>query len=257
MISLTWSMTSKYQIRRMCFEFTKQVAECIFALVYTPPLLSGSGPAMFLFIHGGGMGALSWSMVARTLKLSFRVDIFNWLFYFWLHPFEGLCSGYERARRYPNKRRGRLIGNNTRVRHNLGGDDALWIASADSLGRPQPWWGPCRSGIWVWAGLLYNDDTYQIGIGRRLPVIGLVVVDVVEGTAVASLAHISDVIRHRPSTFESVEQGLEPFVQAFCCCCSSSSCCCCFRRRRRCCKYALFVEHIFEGQFCSLFVEFW
>ena len=35
----------------------------------------GQGQAMYLLIHGGGMGALSWATVTARLKSSYRVAI--------------------------------------------------------------------------------------------------------------------------------------------------------------------------------------
>ena len=49
----------------------------------------------------------------------------------------------------------------------------------------------------------------RIGVNDNLPgVIGLINVDVVEGTAVAGLSAMPNFLRSRPNTFDSLEQAL-------------------------------------------------
>ncbi|GFR43760.1 hypothetical protein Agub_g4872 [Astrephomene gubernaculifera] len=157
-----------------------------------------SGPVV-MCVHGGGYTGLTWSLVARRLKDKYRVvapdmrghgltttdndtdfskqTMSEDIVAIWEHMFGGGSSseansggggGGGEAGKAPEPPASILVG------HSMGGGLAVWAAASKRI--------------------------------RRLE--GVVVIDVVEGTALAALPHMMNVLSGRPASFTSLEEAV-------------------------------------------------
>uniref|UniRef100_A0A6B2LD61 protein phosphatase methylesterase-1 n=1 Tax=Arcella intermedia TaxID=1963864 RepID=A0A6B2LD61_9EUKA len=133
------------------------------------------GPMVFL-IHGAGLGAMSWAPVVKLLKDHCRVITFD-------------CRGHGST----------LLTEDDMSSENLVNDTKGIIEKLNPTGSPIVLIGHSMGGA------------IAIRTALALPknaVSALIVLDVVEGTAMAALPKMMSIIQGRPSKFDTVESAL-------------------------------------------------
>lgn len=134
---------------------------------------------MIILLHGGGLTSASWSLCSSYLKTSFSICAID----FRGHgetktsddtdlSVQTLCNDVISIVKYLSKEKKRKF---VLVGHSLGG--AIAIHSC---------------------GALQND----------VKIIGLIIIDVVEGTALSSLDHIKKILLKRPKDFEKISEAI-------------------------------------------------
>eukprot|EP01083_Nonionella_stella_P063009 163798_1 len=133
----------------------------------------------FLFLHGAGMGALSFAPVAKLLKETCRCLAFD---------FRG--HGLSDSRGKPED-----LSIETLT------EDAAYVVSQIL---------PASTQIVVVGHSMGGALGVRLTYSGKLPnICGLAVIDVVEGTALAALVHMNDVVRRRPKSFPSVLHAIQ------------------------------------------------
>jgi protein phosphatase methylesterase 1 len=145
-------------------------------VVYTAG--KASGPVLIL-LHGGGLSAMSFALAAQAIKRKARVVAFD---------FRG--HGATVTTDDGDLSRDRLVGDVVRVVAALYGDAVPpLVLVGHSLG----------GAIAIWTAAIHKE----------LPIVGLVVIDVVEGSALDSLPHMISFLDSRPSSFFSLPRAIE------------------------------------------------
>ena len=139
-----------------------------------------SGPVLLL-LHGGGYSGMTWALVARRLAGDFRV----------VAP-DLRGHGLSRTSDDADLSAGTLAGD----------AGAVWQAIFGAEAPPTVVVGHSMGGA-VAVRLCASPPP-----GLRVCLAGIVVLDVVEGTALASLAHMRGVLAKRPAGFPSVEAAV-------------------------------------------------
>ncbi|MEW5299451.1 MAG: hypothetical protein WDW36_002468 [Sanguina aurantia] len=144
--------------------------------VYT----AGDKGAVLLCLHGGGYTGLTWSLVAKQLKDRYRV----------VAP-DLRCHGMSSTWEDEDFSKGTMAADITALWSSLFGCDpqpAPVVVVGHSMGGALAVWAAASGGL---TGLA-----------------GVVVVDVVEGTAIAALPFMGTVLSHRPASFPSPEAAV-------------------------------------------------
>eukprot|EP00879_Flechtneria_rotunda_P005408 GHRR01005699.1.p1 GENE.GHRR01005699.1~~GHRR01005699.1.p1 ORF type:complete len:437 (+),score=84.88 GHRR01005699.1:148-1311(+) len=142
---------------------------------------AGSTGAVVFCLHGGGYTGLTWSLVARQLKDRYRVVAMDLRGHGETSTADDLDLSAQTMTGDIVQVWQALFGGSTNptptllVGHSMGGALAVWVGAGKQI-----------------AGL----D-------------GVVVIDVVEGTALAALPHMMNVLRARPSMFQSMHAALD------------------------------------------------
>ncbi|WIA30381.1 hypothetical protein OEZ86_000467 [Tetradesmus obliquus] len=159
--------------------------------VYT----AGSSGAVVLCLHGGGYTGLTWSLVAKHLKDRYRVVAPDLRSHGETSTADDLDFSAETMMRDVVEVWKALFGSSSNssssssrvptllVGHSMGGALAVWAAATKEI----------------------------TGLD------GVVVIDVVEGTALAALPHMMGVLNSRPAMFQSVQAAAEWAVRSGIC----------------------------------------
>ncbi|XP_060074167.1 protein phosphatase methylesterase 1-like isoform X2 [Ylistrum balloti] len=144
-----------------------------------------SGPVL-LFLHGGGFSALSWSLVSSTLCQLVTCR----------------CAALD------------LRGHGDTV-SNDDGDLCAETLSSDVGDVVKSLYGDEPPPIILIGHSMGGAIAVHTAERKLIPsIIGLVVIDVVEGTAMESLNSMQSFLRGRPSTFKSLEHAIEWSVRS-------------------------------------------
>ncbi|MEW5312924.1 MAG: hypothetical protein WDW38_004522 [Sanguina aurantia] len=144
--------------------------------VYT----AGDKGAVLLCLHGGGYTGLTWSLVAKQLKDRYRV----------VAP-DLRCHGMSSTWEDEDFSKGTMAADITALWSSLFGCDPQpvpVVVVGHSMGGALAVWAAASGGL---TGLA-----------------GVVVVDVVEGTAIAALPFMGTILSHRPTSFPSPEAAV-------------------------------------------------
>eukprot|EP00668_Euglena_longa_P011826 GGOE01014246.1.p1 GENE.GGOE01014246.1~~GGOE01014246.1.p1 ORF type:complete len:333 (-),score=59.66 GGOE01014246.1:166-1164(-) len=145
-------------------------------VVYTAG--NGTGPVLVL-LHGGGLSAMSFALAVKALKQKARVVAFD-------------LRGHGST----------TTGNDTNLSRETLVEDVVRVLSALYAGSIPPiiLVGHSLGGaIAVWTAAAHPE----------LPIEGLVVIDVVEGSALESLSHMMAFLDRRPSSFPSLKRAID------------------------------------------------
>ncbi|EDV24459.1 uncharacterized protein TRIADDRAFT_24785 [Trichoplax adhaerens] len=141
--------------------------------------LGTRGPVLY-FLHGGGHSALSWALLAKALVQKCKVRIV---------AVDLRGHGMTRTDDDYNLSTETQISDIAGVHKELFDDQPPTVLVGHSMG-----------------GALAVHTAYK----RLIPsLVGLVVIDVVEGTALDALSAMQNVLRNRPSYFNSIESAIE------------------------------------------------
>ncbi|ESQ38561.1 hypothetical protein EUTSA_v10028776mg [Eutrema salsugineum] len=140
------------------------------------------GPVVF-FLHGGGYSGLSFSLVAGKVKEKARVVAMD------------------------------LRGHGKSVSENEL-ELSLETMSNDVLAVIKELYGDSPPAIVLVGHSMGGSVAVQVAASKALPSLaGLVVVDVVEGTAIASLMHMQKILSNRMQHFPSIQKAIEYSVR--------------------------------------------
>jgi len=139
----------------------------------------GSGPFCYVLLHGGGHSAMSWAVVASHLRQHAQV-----------FAFDMRGHGFSQVQNESDLSIGTLS------------DDVVRVVKAFFAETKIP-------PLVVVGHSMGGAVAVRVASMKKLPVAGLCVVDVVEGTAIPALAHMTNVLRNRPSSFPSVEAAIQ------------------------------------------------
>jgi pimeloyl-ACP methyl ester carboxylesterase len=141
---------------------------------------TGAGPAVFVLLHGGGHTALSWALCAQQLGQSYQVIAQD-------------LRGHG----------GTVTSNDADLSSERLTQDIVSVVRGYFAAQGIP---PERIPPILLAGhSLGGALAVRVAATRLLPVVGLCVVDVVEGTAMESLVFMRSIIQRRPTYFRSKE----------------------------------------------------
>lgn len=141
---------------------------------------AGTKGAVLFLLHGAGYTGLTWSLVAKSLKDKYRVVAPDLRGHGQTHSDDDLDLSSETLAADVAAIHTFLFGESEEkiptvlVGHSMGGAIAVWVAVSKQL--------------------------------KQLE--GLVVVDVVEGTALAALPHMMHVVDSRPTQFKSIDEAI-------------------------------------------------
>lgn len=155
--------------------------------VYKAPPEQTDKP-VFVLMHGCGLSALSWALVAGELKKTYNVLAFDF-------------RGHGRSRFKGEGERGE--GDHDLAADTLVHDSILLLETLYGA-LPTP---PCI--ILVGHSMGGAIATRVVASGRVKGIVGLAVVDVVEGSALAALGSMHSIIASRPSSFSSLHKAIE------------------------------------------------
>jgi protein phosphatase methylesterase 1 len=139
---------------------------------------AGAGPLLFVLIHGGGMCAQTWSLVTSKLKADFEVLALD-------------LRGHGATR----------TSNDSDLSADTLVADVVGVVNAYLGGRSLP--------IILVGHSLGGAVAARVAHSPQLAVDGLVVVDVVEGTAISALKFMHGVISSRPTSFPDLSSAVE------------------------------------------------
>lgn len=131
---------------------------------------------MFLLLHGGGHTALSWALVTKELKRHHRVIALD---------LRG--HGFTTVDNEDDLSMATMVEDVVRVLAACGLASAEVVVAGHSMG-----------------GAL----AVHVASDPRVRAVGVVVLDVVEGTAIAALGNMTAVLDHRPNTFPTVQAAI-------------------------------------------------
>eukprot|EP00824_Muranothrix_gubernata_P004015 TRINITY_DN1516_c0_g1_i2.p1 TRINITY_DN1516_c0_g1~~TRINITY_DN1516_c0_g1_i2.p1 ORF type:complete len:391 (+),score=60.45 TRINITY_DN1516_c0_g1_i2:73-1173(+) len=145
--------------------------------------LAGTSGPVFVLLHGGGHSALSWAVCVSMMKETCRVLAID---------LRG--HGETHTEDESNLSVPRVV------------DDVVGVLDAhfekeESQSRPPI--------VLVGHSMGGAMAVHVAGSGRVKGLAGLIVIDVVEGTALASLPHMLGILHERPASFPSVEKAIE------------------------------------------------
>lgn len=148
--------------------------------VYRAPREEKEGP-VFVMMHGCGLSAMSWALVAGEVKKTYNVLAFD---------FRG--HGQSRFENSDDLDADTLVNDTVLLLNTLYGSS------------PSP-----PSIILVGHSMGGAIATRVAASGKVKGIVGLAVVDVVEGTALAALGSMQGVISSRPSAFTTLHKAIE------------------------------------------------
>lgn len=162
---------------------------------------AATAEVVVLLLHGGGHCALSWARTAQALVADAGADAVRVVAY------DARAHGHtvtaDPAREYE-------LSAEQQVEDAVGVVTALYGAGATVPGEGPP----APSLVVVGHSMGGAIATRLVASGRLPSVIGLVVIDVVEGTAVQALPYMSSWLRSRSRSFASVPRGIRYVVNA-------------------------------------------
>ncbi|KAL9973996.1 hypothetical protein ACROYT_G020523 [Oculina patagonica] len=142
---------------------------------------AGDAGPLLLLLHGGGHSALSWSVFTKSIT--------------------GICHC-------------QVLAIDLRGHGNTTTEDDSDL-SADTLSKDvgdiiKEMYGDSPPSILMIGHSMGGAIAVHVGVQRLLPsLVGLAVIDVVEGTAMEALSSMQSFLRSRPSSFNSLEEGIE------------------------------------------------
>eukprot|EP00026_Physarum_polycephalum_P005422 Phypoly_transcript_05456.p1 GENE.Phypoly_transcript_05456~~Phypoly_transcript_05456.p1 ORF type:complete len:346 (+),score=47.79 Phypoly_transcript_05456:842-1879(+) len=148
--------------------------------VYKAPEIAKEGP-VFVMMHGCGLSAMSWAVVAGQLKKEYNVMAFD---------FRG--HGKSRSENDEDLSADTLVNDTIQLLHTLYGASSTppaTILVGHSMG------GAIATRVAV--------------SGKVKGLAALAVVDVVEGSALAALGSMQSIVASRPSSFPSLHKAIE------------------------------------------------
>ncbi|CAH0517430.1 unnamed protein product [Peronospora belbahrii] len=146
------------------------------------------GPHVIL-LHGGGYTSMTWCLVTMILKESCRV-----------HAFDLRGHGQTRTSDDTNLSMDTLVQDTLHVIEHVLPPMAMKMDGETELQNPQT--------ILVGHSLGGALGVRVAATGEVKSLVGVMVIDVVEGTAMASLKHMGDILNKRPSHFRSYEDAI-------------------------------------------------
>eukprot|EP00735_Rhodelphis_limneticus_P010419 TRINITY_DN3162_c0_g1::TRINITY_DN3162_c0_g1_i1::g.3688::m.3688 TRINITY_DN3162_c0_g1::TRINITY_DN3162_c0_g1_i1::g.3688 ORF type:complete len:400 (+),score=35.55,sp/Q9BIB3/PPME1_CAEEL/46.73/9e-92,Abhydrolase_6/PF12697.2/6.8e-31,Abhydrolase_5/PF12695.2/1.7e-12,Abhydrolase_1/PF00561.15/1.2e-11,Lipase_3/PF01764.20/1.3e-05,PGAP1/PF07819.8/0.00012,DUF2305/PF10230.4/0.0003,DLH/PF01738.13/0.0082,DLH/PF01738.13/89,Ser_hydrolase/PF06821.8/0.0018,Esterase/PF00756.15/0.0029,Chlorophyllase2/PF12740.2/0.0018,LC len=148
--------------------------------VYT----AGTEGPLFLMLHGGGHAALTWAMVAGIIKNKVRVV-----------AYDARAHGDTEVEQENDMSTEQQVNDCVALMEAMfGGQEQKIVIVGHSMG----------GAIAIHAAVSHRLKT----------VVGLVVIDVVEGTALESLSVMTSLLRNRPKSFPSVSKAIEHHYKA-------------------------------------------
>jgi len=180
--------------------------------VFRVHLAGNEGPAIVL-LHGAGHTSLSWALVAGRMRASCRVVAMD---------FRG--HGGSTCSDDTDLSANTLLSDVNSVLLQLFGGAAAAAAAAAAAGSAAPPLpaataavAPCESVPIVLCGHSMGGAIaarVAAAFPPSLTLAGLIVIDVVEGTAMAALQHMHRVLAQRPSRFGRIEDAIEWSVRS-------------------------------------------
>lgn len=162
---------------------------------------AATAEVVVLLLHGGGHCALSWARTAQALVADAGPDAVRVVAY------DARAHGHTVT---ADPEREYALSAEQQVDDAVGVVTALYGAGATAPGEGPP----APSLVVVGHSMGGAIATHLVASGRLPSVIGLVVIDVVEGTAVQALPYMSSWLRSRSRSFATVPRGIRYVVNA-------------------------------------------